>query len=68
MIFNDQIKGIVMLIGGIYCLFIAYNIPPWKLKNAERYRAWQEKYGGVMKILAPIIIISGILLLFGFFD
>jgi len=60
-----RICGIIFLLGGIYGLLLAHKILPRNPRNPEKLYLWHRKFGKMMKILSPIIIISGILLLFG---
>lgn len=62
--FFDRWQGIIVVLGGIYAFLIAYRILPRNLKNSEKVELWHRKFGKMMKILSPIIIIFGILLLF----
>ena len=63
--FFDCLCGTGALLGGIYCLLLAYHIVPKNPKDPERLELWHRKFGKMMKILSPIVIISGILMLLG---
>lgn len=66
--FYDRWQGLIFIVGGIYGLLLAYKILPKNPKDPKRMELWHKKFGKVMKILSPIIIISGILSLTGFFQ
>jgi multisubunit Na+/H+ antiporter MnhB subunit len=61
----DRLSGIIVILFGIYGLLLAYRILPRNPKDPERAELWYRKFGGVMKILTPIMILFGIALLFG---
>lgn len=61
----DKLSGIIFVLFGIYSLLLAYHILPRNPKDPERAELWHRKYGKIMKILSPIIIVFGILLLLG---
>ena len=61
----DKLSGIIIFPFGIYVLLVAYHVLPRNPKDPERAELWHHKYGKAMKILSPIIIAFGILLLLG---
>jgi hypothetical protein len=63
--FFDRLCGIISVLGGICGLLLTYRILPRNPKDPERMELWHRKFGKMMKILSPIIIIFGILLLLG---
>jgi thiosulfate reductase cytochrome b subunit len=40
---------------------------PRKPKDPEKMALWRRKFGGIMTVLCPLIILSGIAQLFGVF-
>ena len=63
--FYDKWSGLIPLLGGVYCLyFFCHSIPQIlknpKAKNREKLELYQRKFGKMMKILSPLIIIFGI--------
>jgi len=56
----DKFNGLIPLLGGIYGLLIAFRILPRNPKDPEKMELWHKKFGKMMKILCPIIIIFGI--------
>jgi hypothetical protein len=61
--FLDKLSGIVFVLGGIYALLLAYRVLPANPKDPERAELWHRKFGKMVKVLAPIVILAGILLL-----
>lgn len=59
------ITGLIFLIVGIYGLLLAYRVVPLKIKDPEKADIWYNKFGKLLKILGPIVIITGILMIFG---
>ncbi|MFA5795260.1 MAG: hypothetical protein WC980_09405 [Candidatus Brocadiia bacterium] len=53
--------GLIPFLGGIYGLLLAYRVIPRKPKDPEKMELWHKKFGKLMKILSPILIIMGIL-------
>jgi hypothetical protein len=61
-----NITGLISVIGGIYCLLVAFRVVPVS-KNPEANELWLRKFGTLMKILGPIVILFGLAELFGVF-
>ena len=59
-------RGLIPLIGGIYCLLVAFRVVRVS-KNPEANELWLQKFGTLMKIVGPIIILFGLAELFGLF-
>ena len=64
-IYFDRLSGIVAIIFGVYTLLAAYGILPIGTKDPEKIKLWRGTVGKMIKVLSPIIIIFGILLLLG---
>ncbi len=64
----DRWKGLIPILGGLYGLLLAYGVLPLKAKDAEKMELWRRKFGKMMKILCPIIIVFGILELLRVFN
>jgi len=60
-----QWDGLIPVIGGIYGVLMAYRIIPKEPKDPERYDLWHRKFGKMMKILSPVLILFGIMELLG---
>jgi hypothetical protein len=53
----------VMVLGGIYCYLVIYDvIDPFK-GDEERKALWHKKSDKWLKICAPVMIVCGILLI-----
>ena len=61
----DKWSGLILLLGGIYGLLLAYRVVPRTTKDPEKMELWHRKFGKMMKILSPFLIIFGILELLG---
>lgn len=57
--------GLIPLLCGIYGLLIAFRIIPITRQESEKTELWHRKFGTLMKILSPLIILLGILQLCG---
>jgi hypothetical protein len=64
----EQWGGLIPVIGGIYGLLLAYRVLPRNPKDPEKMELWHRKFGKMMKIICPFIILFGILDLFRIFD
>jgi hypothetical protein len=61
----DKWNGLIPILGGIYGLLLAYRVVPRKPKDPEKMELWHRKFGKMIKILSPLLIIFGILELLG---
>lgn len=61
----DRLLGIIPILGGVYGVLIAYRVIPINRKDPQKAKLWHERFGTMMKILSPIVIISGILIVLG---
>jgi hypothetical protein len=59
-----NLEGLIPLLGGVYCLLVAFRVVRAS-KNPDSNELWLRKYGTLMKILGPIIILFGLAELFG---
>ena len=58
-------EGLIPLIGGIFAWLAAtgrYN----PSKDPARWEAWRQRWGSWLKILAPIVIVFGVVQFLGF--
>lgn len=62
-----NLEGLIPLLGGVYGLLLARGILPRKPKDHEKMELWRRKFGGMMTILCPILILFGVLQLLGVF-
>jgi len=63
--FYDKWSGLIALLGGIYGLLLAYRVVPRNPKDPEKMELWHRKFGKMMKIVSPCLIVFGILELLG---
>lgn len=63
--FFDMFTGMIAVFSGIYMLLYAYRIIPRNPKDPERTELMERRFVKIISIIAPIIILSGILLLLG---
>lgn len=61
----DRWRGIIPLVGGIYGLLLAYRVLPRRPKDPARMELWHRKFGKMMKVLSPLLIVFGVLMLLG---
>ena len=56
---------LIVVLGGLYLTLIAYRLIPIRSKDPEKAELWHKKFGKLSKILGPIMILWGIIKLFG---
>ncbi len=61
-----NLSGLIPLLGGVYCLLVAFRVVRVS-KNPEANELWLRKFGTLMMILGPIIILFELAELFGVF-
>jgi hypothetical protein len=59
-------SGLIPIALGIYVLLAVFRVIRLS-KNPEANELWLRKFGRMMKILGPIIVLAGLLQLFGLF-
>lgn len=61
-----NLEGLIPLLGGVfYAMLLGAGVLPRKPKNPERMALWRKKFGGVMLLLGPALIVFGVLQLVG---
>jgi len=60
-----NLEGLIPLLGGIYFYLLANGTLPRKPRDPERMAQWRRKFGRMARIIAPVLILFGILLLLG---
>jgi hypothetical protein len=60
-----NVEGLIPILAGIFGLLLAQGVLPRNPKNPERLALWRRKFGKMMTILCPLIILFGLALLFG---
>ncbi len=53
-------RGVFSIIIGIYLLLVAFRVISLPSKNLEKKKIWHQKFGFLIKILSPFIIVLGI--------
>ena len=59
-------SGLIPIALGIYVLLAVFRVVQLS-KNADANEQWLRKFGPMMKILGPIVILGGLGQLFGLF-
>ena len=59
-----NLGGLIPILGGVYGYLIAVGVLPRNPKEPEKMELWRRKFGGMMKILSPLIVVFGLLQLF----
>lgn len=59
-------EGLIPILGGVLLWLVAIGVLPKNPKKPEQLQEWRQKYGKVIKILAPIVLVFGIVQLSGF--
>jgi hypothetical protein len=60
-----NVEGLIPILAGIFGLLLAQGVLPRNPKKPERLALWRRKFGKMMTILCPLIILFGLALLFG---
>ena len=58
-----NLAGLIPIAGGMYGLLVAYG-KVQASKNPEQNEVWRRKFGTMIKILSPLIILFGLAQLF----
>ena len=61
---NLNFEGLIPIFIGVLLLLMALKIYPRHPQDPEKMELWHQKYGKMVKILSPIVILFGLLLLF----
>lgn len=56
----DRWGGLVTILCGIYACLLAYGYLPRNPKDPEAHRLWQKKFGGMLQVLGPLIVLGGV--------
>ena len=56
----DKWAGLIPILGGVYALLLAYKIVPVKAATPEASDNWHNKFGKILKIIAPMMTLGGI--------
>jgi len=60
-------QGLIPIFFGIYGLLMARGVIPRNPEDPERMALWRRKFGGMMSVICPLIILFGIAQLCGLF-
>ena len=63
----DTFGAIIMICGGTYGILRATGYLPRKPVDDEKIELWRRKFGIIMFVLGPIIIIIGVIRLLGMY-
>jgi hypothetical protein len=58
-------EGLIFVGGGIYTFLAAYGVIQAS-KNPVANEVWRQKYGTMLKILSPVVVLFGLAEFFGF--
>jgi hypothetical protein len=61
-----DITGLIPIAVGIYVLLAVFRVIRLS-KNTETNELWLRKFGPMMKVICPLIIVLGLVELLGFF-
>ncbi len=61
-----NLSGLVFIAGGVFGLLAAFRVVR-VTNNPEAGERWLRKFGPMMKVIGPIIILFGLRQLFGLF-
>ncbi len=59
-----NLEGLIPLLGGLYAFLLARGVLRAS-KDSAKNDAWRRKWGRLLKWLAPLVMLFGILLLTG---
>jgi hypothetical protein len=60
-----NLQGLIPISGGIYGFLLANGTLPKSPKEPKKMELWRKKFGPMMKIICPLIIVFGLLELIG---
>ncbi|MBI3999728.1 MAG: hypothetical protein HY351_03855 [Candidatus Omnitrophica bacterium] len=60
-----NLEGLIPIAGGIVIMLFANGTFPKNQKNPAKLEAWRKKFGPAIKILGPVVILFGVVQLFG---
>ena len=59
-----NVSGLILIVGGIYGLLAAFRVVPLS-KNSNANEVWLRKFGLMMKVICPLVILFGVGQFFG---
>lgn len=63
-----NLEGLIPILGGVYGLLLAQGVLPRTPKDPEKMDLWRQKFGGMMTVICPLLILFGIAQLFRVFN
>lgn len=60
-----NLEGLIPIAGGVLLWLVATGVLPKDPKNPQQLNEWRKTYGPWVKILAPMVIVFGIVQLVG---
>jgi len=58
---GQLVDGFIPFALGIYLLLLVHQRLPEKPEHQVRMEQWRQKFGGMMKVVAPFLIAFGVL-------
>lgn len=62
-----NLNGLVLILVAVYFMLMAKGILPRSPRDPEKMELWRRKFGPMLMVIGPILIIFGVLQLFGIF-
>ena len=62
-----NLSGLILIAGGIYGLLAVFRVIRVS-KNPQANELWLRKYGLMIKVISPLVILFGLAQLFGLFQ
>ena len=60
-----NLEGLIPITGGVYGWLLATGALPKAPKDPERMAQWRAKFGAILKVVSPLLVIFGVLQLAG---
>jgi hypothetical protein len=60
----QNVDALIPLFGGAYCTYLAFRGVPAGTAKVAEWQAWLARWGRLLKILGPILMIAGLAQLF----
>lgn len=62
---KGDIGGLIPILVGIYMILLGSGVLPRNSREPEKVAQWQKKFGPFLLICGPIVILIGVLEVFG---
>ena len=59
-----NLEGLIPIVGGMYFTLFGFGVLPKNIKDQEKWGQWRKKFGPIVKILGPCVVLFGVLQLF----